>query len=436
MQEDHELLTQKKIFKFWYPLAASWLMMSVEAPFVSAIIARLVEAKFNLAAFGVAYSFALILEAPIIMLMSASTALCKDRESFHKLHRFSMGLNMAVTGAMLVVLIPPVFHAITVSLIGLPHRVAYLTHISLTILLPWPAAIGYRRFYQGILIRSGLTRYVAYCTVVRVVAMAVTAIVLFRFKVTGAYVGAAALSAGISCEALVCRILVHDSLKKMKAAAPTIKNQREPLTYHLIWAFYYPLMIMTTLSLGVHPMVTFFVGKSRFAIESLAILPVINALGFIFRSVGLSYTEVVIALLGDKNRNYIPLRNFAINMSIIVTAGLGLIAFTPLAKVWFHHISGLSLELASFAYLPTQITILLPALSVMISLQRSILVTNKVTGPISWATCIEVGFILSALYFGIVRLDMVGATAATAAYVIAKLCANIYLVPHRLKVLK
>ena len=78
------MLTYKRIFTFWTPLAATWLMMSVEGPFLAAIIARLAEAKYNLAAYGVAFSLALIIEAPIIMIMSASTALVKDRDSFLK----------------------------------------------------------------------------------------------------------------------------------------------------------------------------------------------------------------------------------------------------------------------------------------------------------------------------------------------------------------
>ena len=63
--------------------------MSIEGPFLSAIIARMVDPKFNLAAYGVAFSFALIVEAPVIMLMSASTALVKDYHSFKKLRNFT-----------------------------------------------------------------------------------------------------------------------------------------------------------------------------------------------------------------------------------------------------------------------------------------------------------------------------------------------------------
>ena len=74
-------LTYKKIFYFWLPLAATWLMMSVEGPYLAALIARSPEPKFNLAAYGVAYSLALIIEAPIIMIMSASVALVKNKDS-------------------------------------------------------------------------------------------------------------------------------------------------------------------------------------------------------------------------------------------------------------------------------------------------------------------------------------------------------------------
>ena len=51
-------LTQKTILAFWIPLAATWLMMSIEGPYLSALIARLAEPKFNLAAYGIAFSIA------------------------------------------------------------------------------------------------------------------------------------------------------------------------------------------------------------------------------------------------------------------------------------------------------------------------------------------------------------------------------------------
>jgi hypothetical protein len=129
-------------------------MMAAEGPFLAAVIARLGEPKFNLAAFGVAFSFAMILQSPVIMIMTAATALARDRVSFRRLRLFAYGLSGAVTALMLVVALPPVFDWIAHRLIGLPEPVALLCHPALVLLLPWPAAIGYRRLYQGVLIRS------------------------------------------------------------------------------------------------------------------------------------------------------------------------------------------------------------------------------------------------------------------------------------------
>ncbi len=125
-------LSTRKIFIFWVPLAATWLMMAVEGPFLAAIIARLPEPKFNLAAYGVAFAFAILVEAPIIMIMSASTALVEDAHSFRRLRNFTYALNGIISAVMLAVLAPPVFEFISGDLIGLPDEVERLAHCVLS----------------------------------------------------------------------------------------------------------------------------------------------------------------------------------------------------------------------------------------------------------------------------------------------------------------
>jgi progressive ankylosis protein len=86
------------------------------------LIARLSEPEYNLAAFGIAYSLALIIEAPVIMMMSASTALVKDYSSFRQLRKFNYILSSVLTVAMLVLIIPQIFYFIAEELIGLPRK--------------------------------------------------------------------------------------------------------------------------------------------------------------------------------------------------------------------------------------------------------------------------------------------------------------------------
>jgi progressive ankylosis protein len=421
MTQKHPL-SNKEILKFWLPLSATWFMMGVEGPFLTALIARMADAKFNLASYGVAASLAMIMESPVIMMMSASNALVKGKQSFYKLRNFTYLVNFIATIAMVILMIPPVFNVIAYGLLNLPAEVANLTYKAIVILLPWPAAIGYRRFYQGIMVSHSATKNVAYGTVVRVSSMAVTAVILYAFfNCDGVVIGAAALSAGVIMEAAASRVMVDRILKTL-----TVTEDKEHLSFKSIFQFYYPLASTSVINLGMNPMVTFFIGQSRNSLESLAVLPVLNALVFLFRSVGLSYQEAVIALI-NKTKNYEALRNFERYLAISVVAGLAVISFTPLSNIWFLNVAGLSHELNSFAKVPLMLYTIFPALTVMISFQRGLLVCQKNTKPITFASILEVIGIGITLYIGIHIFDMIGVTIAVIAYIVGRLLSNFYL---------
>ncbi|HEX7502303.1 MAG TPA: hypothetical protein VF451_02690 [Acidobacteriota bacterium] len=419
-------LTRRKITAFWLPLFSTWLMMGVEGPFIAAIIARLGAAKFNLAAFGVAFSLGMFFESPIIMMLSATNALVRGRQTYLKLRRFNNALNILITLAMLLVLMPPVFFWLTERLIGMPVAVARLTRQATFLLLPWPAAIGYRRFYQGILIGNHLPHRVAYGTVVRLSSMAGTALLLYLFSpLPGACVGTAALAAGVVMEALASRVMAGPLVRKL-LAAPAVDGAK-PLNNRELAAFYFPLALTSLLGLAVHPMMAFFMGKSRLPIESMAVLPVVNSLTFVFRSAGLSFQEAAIALLKKGDERYRSLRSFAWMLGISSSGLLAVIAFSPAVTWWFHGVSGLSLELAGLAVLPVRIFTVIPALEVLLAFQRARFVVGKCTQPITTATAVEVAVIAALLLLLVSGTGLVGVTAAALAAACGRFCAITYL---------
>src|SRR3990170_6064281 len=75
-------LTQKRILLIWLPLAASWLLMALESPYISAALARLSEAERMIAAFGLAMSLSITIESPVISLLATSTALARSRQNY------------------------------------------------------------------------------------------------------------------------------------------------------------------------------------------------------------------------------------------------------------------------------------------------------------------------------------------------------------------
>ena len=419
-------LKTRRILVFWMPLAGTWLMMAVEGPFLAAVIARLPDAAPNLAAYGVAFAFAIIVESPVIMLMSASTALVNNRDSYLVFRRFTIALSALMTGVMLIIVMPPVFDTLA-SWLNLPVAVASLTHQSLILMLPWPGAIGYRRLLQGLLIRHDMTRRVAYGTVVRLVTMCATAFfAAWWLSISGALVGALALSVAVVAEALAVRRM---SRRAIRALMDRRKTEGQRLTLSTVVKFYVPLALSSFMAMGVQPMVTFFMGQSRMALESLAVLPVLNGLTFLFRSLGLSFQDASIALLGDHMEQYRPLRNVACTLAIVTSVCLAVIAYSPLSFIWFYDVSGLSIGLTEFAIPPLKILVLLPALSVLMSFQRALLVNARTTKVITSATAIEVSGIAMVLWIAIHYFNAIGVMAAVTAIVLGRICATILLMP-------
>lgn len=424
-------LSRRDILLFWAPLAATWLMMATEGPFLAAVIARLADPKFNLAAHGVAFAFGILIEAPVIMLMSAATTLVEDATSYRRLRNFANVLNVGATLTLLVMLLPPVFDALAREALGLPDEVADLARQALWFYLPWPAAIGIRRFLQGVLIRSGRTRLVAIGTMIRLVAMVAAAVLLaVGTDLPGAAVGGAALSCGVIVEAVVARWMVRHDVRRLLATDPPAGGPG--LTYREVAAFYLPLALTSLIGLAVQPMLTFFMGRAPSPVESLAVFPVVNSLGFLFRSLGLAWQDAAIALLGDRREHLPELGRFTVWLGLGAAAALALIVFTPLAVVWFETISGLSPDLSRFAYVPARLTVPVVALSVLLSLERALLMKVRRTHPITVATAIEVVVIAVAFVVGAWGFGWLGVTAAFAAFVAGRFASTAYLaVPVR-----
>jgi hypothetical protein len=126
-------------------------------------------------------------------------------------------------------------------------------------------------------------------------------------------------------------------------------------------------------------------------------------------------------LLGENKDNYPRVRNFAALLAVATGSCLTLIALTPLNRIWFEDVSGLTPALSAFAVTPLQVMALFPTLTVLICFQRSILIVTRLTRPVSIATAVEATVIFMLMFGALLYLPLTGATAAAGAYVIARL---------------
>jgi hypothetical protein len=159
-------------------------------------------------------------------------------------------------------------------------------------------------------------------------------------------------------------------------------------------------------------------------LESLAILPVIVGLAFIFRTAGIAIQEVVIACRGDEGMNQSPLRRFSVRLGVIASLGLGAVVLTPLGSFWYRTVSGLTADLAAFAVFPGILLVPLPLLEAILAFQRGVLVRTDRTAPISVAVAGQLAATMAAFALGVLGLGLAGAIVVGPALTLGYLAGN------------
>ena len=407
-----ETVTQRRIFWFWLPLAAMWIMMAIEQPLVSGVMARLPDPALNLAAFGVTFALALLVEGPVVMLLTAGTALPKDRQSYRRLMHFTHLMAGGLTALHLLIALTPLYGLLVGKLIGAPAEVIELSREGFLLMTPWTAAIAYRRLWQGGLIRFNRTNVVPLTIAARLITtIVVLGIGLFWGRVPGVYVGSIGLSLGVTAAAVVSYAFARPTIQ---AHLSTDAGGETLLTWPDLLTFYAPLALTSLIVLANTPLFSTALARAADPLLSLAVWPVVLSFLFLGRSIALSFQEVAVALLADR-ASYRQLNRFALVVAGVLAVIFAGVTWTPLARIWFASVAGLSPQLVSFALVPAAIAALTPALATLISWQRGILVHTKQTQYISRSVMVSLTVLVATLAVGVGLTALPGAMVAASA---------------------
>jgi hypothetical protein len=422
--EKRKPLSIKPILKTWLPLAGSWLLMSIEMPAINAIIARLTNAEINLAAYGgVAFSIALTIEAPVIMLLAASTALSRDWQSYQKLRKFTLILGGSLSALHFLVAVTPLYDFVVNVLLQVPAEVVEPARIGLICLTPWSFGIAYRRFQQGAMIRFGHSKIVGEVTLVRLVTVSIVLIVGIILKtIPGTLLAGLAQGLGVTLEAAYAGLRVRKIMPEIKAAPPSEKQ----LTLKRFVRFYFPLALTSSLWLLWQPVISGAVSRMPDPLESLAVWSVVTGVLFVFRSGGVAYNEAVVALFEEPN-SFPALRRFARIVSAIISAIVITFVISPLSHFWFTSIANLTPDKVEIAQITIALGIPLGLFSMYISFYQGIMVNQERTGVVAEAVGMFLVGLLAILVMGIITEAYKGVYVASAAFTIAHLTQVVWL---------
>lgn len=399
--------------------------MGFEGPAISAVVSRLAEPKINLAAYGgLVFPLALMVEAPIIMMLAASTALSRDWPSYLKLRRFMNRLGASLSLIHIVMAATPVYYLLARHVIHAPEEIIGPARIGLLIMIPWTWSIAYRRFHQGILIRFGHSLKVGLGTVARLCADSVVLVVgYFGGGIPGVAVASLALVAGVLTEAFYVHLTVRNTLKEeLKPSAPA----QHPLTTRVMLNFYIPLSLTQLLVLIASPLGSAAMSRMPLALESLAAWPVVNGVNFITRGFGGAYNEVVVALVEEK-RATLVLRRFAVGISIVATVVLTVLMIPSVASAVFADLLDLTDPLPTLVRYSLFFLLPMPAMAVIQSYFQGVILHSRRTRSVSESVGIFLAAVALVLVGGVLWGTMTGLYLAVSALTAGELLRTVWL---------
>jgi hypothetical protein len=352
------------------------------------------------------------------MLLSASTALCKDWVSYVRVRNYMITASIVLTGLHILVAFTPLYDLIVRGILGAPEDIIEPGRLGLQIMLPWTASIAYRRFHQGVLIRFGHTPTVGAGTVIRLASnLIVLTTGYLSGELPGIAVGTMAVIAGVVSEAIYVSVVVQPVLRQQVRPAPALA---EVLTWRRFMSFYVPLVITSLLGLIIQPIGSAAISRMPLAVESLAAWSVVSGLTFLLRSLGLAFNEVVVAAL-DQTGAYPNLRRFAGLLAFGTSLTLLVITATPLSGLWFERLSGLNPTLSALATTSLWFAVITPALATLQSLYQGVLLNTRKTGAITESVTAFLVVCISTLALGIAWARTPGLYVGALAFTLAML---------------
>jgi hypothetical protein len=412
-------LSMRHILRTWWPLAASWLLMGFEGPAVASVVARMADPKLNLAAWGgVVFPLSLMAEAPVIMMLAASTALCRDWISYVKLRRFMNRLGASMTIIHILMVATPLYYVIVRNVIHAPEEIIAPARLGLLIMIPWTWSIAYRRFHQGVLIRFGHSLKVGLGTLVRFSADAtVLAIGYFLAGLPGIALAGCGMIAGVVSEALYVHLTVRPTLRNELRPAPPATI---PLSTRAMLDFYIPLSLTQLLMLVANPIGSAAMSRMPLAIESLAAWPTVGAVRYITGGFGGAYNEVMVALV-ERQRSYRQLRRFAVLLGIFSTAMLVALTIPAVSHAIFAELMHLADPLPTMIHNCSFILLPVPAISVCQSYFQGVMLHTRQTRSITESVAVFLGVVTVALVAGVLWSRETGIYVAMSAFVLGEL---------------
>ena len=387
----------RQLIKLWQqfiPLSLSDVSMALGDPLTTTTLAHLPDARTNIAAVGVAKTIAIFCESPIIMLLHASNALAPSQLSRQALWKFALIASSGMSLLLALTALPIVFGIVGEGWLGVSPSLSGTIRSTLSIVILWPFAIGWRRYFQGLLIHGGHSNAVAQAGIIRLSVVGGILASGFSLQANGAVVAGMSLVWGVIAEAVAVTYLAR---KLGATKSPALLSTPDlPQDLAGVWKFYAPLGGTMMLGWGARAALVGIVARSNDGSIALAAWPAAWGLVLVIANSTRMVQQIII-----RNRKLISDRvliTFAISVGIFCSLILLAVSGTPMSAAAISYFIGNDQELIDRVRPVLLICVLMPLLVSVQNALQGFLVSEGRTWGVNQAAWIGAITMLGTAY--------------------------------------
>ncbi len=331
-------LTLPRFARFYAPLAATSLLLTLTNPLLTSALSRNVNPAIALAGFGVAFSLCGVLYSPLLVGQQVAATRLLDGHRLGPILAFWVRIGVLLSVVTLLIATTRLGDWVLGGLIGVSGDVFEEARTALLLLSPVPLLTAVRAVHQGRLVAGHRTQPIAVATGVRTAALAVVAVSLTLLTSGGAWVGGAAFSVGL----LVETVLVALARSKAGAlAGPVASEEGVPGVSEVrLLRFSTPLAVNTLLWWSTPLLINSVLARSPFPAEAIAAFIVVEAVAwFLVAPVG-QLQHVGIALV-DCKRAHRAVQTWSLGLALGVALLIGVVSTPPVRRVLLGALFGL-----------------------------------------------------------------------------------------------
>lgn len=400
--------------------------MACGDPLITTTLAHLPDARTNLAGVGIAKALAIFFESPIIMLLHASNAVAANPKSRQALWRFTLIAGGSLSLLLGLLSLPIVFNLVGAKFLGIPVALAATVQQVLLLMVLWPLAIAWRRYFQGLLIYHGNSGAIAGASISRLVTMGIVLAIGVALDLSGAMLAGLALMIGLLVETSIVTIIAYRCGATVSPPIP--KASKLPQDLSSVWRFYWPLANSMVVTWGGRALLVGAISRAVDAPIALAAWPAAWGLVLVIANSTRMLQQIIIKYQGRVADRV--LLNFALSVGGGCSILLLLISTTTVGELVIQGFIGNDRDLINSIKPVLLICAGIPLLVALQNATQGFLVGAGKTGGVNQATWVGTTVLLGIAWFS-VQAGVGGATAAAMAMVAAMLIEVLFLLLKR-----